>query len=214
MNHLAGSLALCPVELILNRLLENDAHATRQLNAFTGKSLQVITRTPSFAVTLLFEPGQLRLRAVTAGATATDADATIEGRTRDLLNLLTQQPESRPLANPAIRLSGDAGLIQDLHAMLHAADIHWEDHLAPWLGDVVTNELGKFTADAQGWVRSARSGMKRNIDDYIKEEARLAPRPEQVAEFSDELDRLKLRIDRLKARTDLLQQKLTQGSAP
>lgn len=208
MNQLIGSLALLPIEQFVNRLLNSDPHVRQKLTDFAGKTLQVITRSPAFTATVLFEDDQIRLNAVDAETMAIDADATISGRSNDLLALLVRNSDDRSLADSGIELSGDASLVHDLYSTLRAMDIDWEDYLAPFLGDVITNEVGKLAQEGRQWSDSVRGNLNRNVEDYIKEEARLVPRREQVSKFGDELDRLKLRIDRVKAKADLLYARL------
>jgi ubiquinone biosynthesis protein UbiJ len=205
-------MALWPIEQILNRILSTDSHAASQLAPFSGKTLQIITRAPHITATLMFEQDQIRFNAIDSEVLAINPDATISGSTNDLLKLLLSRPEDRPLANPQITLSGDASFIQDLYSTLLSMDIDWEDYLAPFLGDVITNEVSQFAEDARNWSREARVSLRRNVDDYLKQEARYFPHREQVDKFNDELDQLKLRIDRVKARTDLLCQRLDRLS--
>ncbi len=50
--------------------------------------------------------------------------------------------------------------------------------------------------------------MRRNVRDYLSEEARLVPTALEVDSFSNRLDHLRLGIDRLEAKTELLQRRL------
>ena len=50
--------------------------------------------------------------------------------------------------------------------------------------------------------------MRRNVNEYLTEEERIFPKKEQLDDFSEELDYLKIRIDRINAKASILDQKL------
>jgi ubiquinone biosynthesis protein UbiJ len=136
------------------------------------------------------------------------ADAVIVGRAVDLVNMLFTDNSSRALANPAISISGDAVLVQELYGTIRKLDIRWQDYLAPFLGDVITNELEQVADSSHRWSKHASASVRRNIDDYLREETNLLPDRNEVAAFGDVLDRLKLDIDRIQARARLLNDRL------
>ena len=86
--------------------------------------------------------------------------------------------------------------------------MRWQDYLAPFLGDVITNELEQVADSSRRWSKHANASVRRNIDDYLREETHLLPDRNEVAAFSDGLDRLKLDIDRIQARARLLNERL------
>ncbi|MCH7891063.1 MAG: sterol-binding protein, partial [Gemmatimonadetes bacterium] len=69
--------------------------------------------------------------------------------------------------------------MQELYNTLNELDLDWEDYLAPLLGDIVTNELGLFAEDARQWSRGAGESMRRNVDEFLIEEAKVVPSREQ-----------------------------------
>ena len=212
LNQLLGSLALLPVEQLLNHLLTADIHTRNQLLRFVNKSLQIQTTAPTLSLTILIEADRIRLLSADADLLNFEPTAIISGPVSQLVPLIVQNSASRPLANPAIRISGDGTFVQDLYATLHSLDVDWEDYLAPLLGDVITHEIGQLRKNAQNWSIQANTNLRRNINDYLKEENQQFPHPDELASFNGELDRLRLRIDRVKARAELLQDRLERLS--
>jgi ubiquinone biosynthesis accessory factor UbiJ len=208
LNPFLGSLALIPVEKILNTIVGRDPHIAKQFLAFDSKCIEIISRQPSLTLNLRFEDGAVRLSAIDTESLGIEADATISGKAETLLRLLGQKSDQRPLANAALDISGDATLVQDLQMTIESLDINWQDYLAPILGDVLSNELGAVERSAKDWGRSAGGSMRRNVRDYLSEEARLVPTALEVDSFSNRLDHLRLGIDRLEAKTELLQRRL------
>ena len=208
MNELLGPIAIRPVEDLLNRVLAKDSYLQSRLKTFLGKSLQIAVHPPGTTVTVLFEQDRIRLLSSSAELLDIEITASIRGNVSELLPLLIEKPDRRPLSNPAITITGDINFIQDIYASLHNLDIDWEDYLAPMLGNLITNELSQFGKDLQEWTQQVSSNMKRNVDEYLKEEERIFPKKEQLKDFSEELERLKLKIDRVKAKFNVLYERL------
>tara|TARA_B100001013_G_scaffold147996_2_gene87727 strand:- start:8169 stop:8753 length:585 start_codon:yes stop_codon:yes gene_type:complete len=188
--------------------LAKDSYLQSRLKTFLGKSLQIAVHPPGTTVTVLFEQDRIRLLSSPAELLDIEITASIRGNVSELLPLLIEKPDRRPLSNPAITITGDINFIQDIYASLHNLDIDWEDYLAPMLGNLITNELSQFGKDLQEWTQQVSSNMKRNVDEYLKEEERIFPKKEQLKDFSEELERLKLKIDRVKAKFNVLYERL------
>lgn len=208
MIQILKSLALLPVEKILNQLLRNDPYLAAQLAPFDGKTIEVQSTAPTTAICCSIDRGAIRLSSLGSEYVGLQADAVIVGRAVDLVNMLFTDNSSRALANPAISISGDAVLVQELYGTIRKLDIRWQDYLAPFLGDVITNELEQVADSSHRWSKHASASVRRNIDDYLREETNLLPDRNEVAAFGDVLDRLKLDIDRIQARARLLNDRL------
>ena len=190
-------------------MIKRDPHIAKQLLAFDAKCLEVLCSSPEFTLNLRFEDGTLKLSAIDSQTLGIEADATISGKAEKLLGLLINNSENRALADADINISGDALLVQDLHRTIESLDIDWQDYLAPILGDVISHELGEIDRQARDWSKSANDNLRRNIRDYLSEEARLVPSALEADSFSNRLDQVRLGIDRIAARTELLQRRLS-----
>jgi ubiquinone biosynthesis protein UbiJ len=62
--------------------------------------------------------------------------------------------------------------------------------------------------DIRNWSKQARVNMRRNVNEYLTEEERIFPKKEQLDDFSEELDYLKIRIDRINAKASIPHQTL------
>jgi len=214
LNQFFGSLALLPIEKLLNALIDRDPHVARQCSRFDGKCIEVICDRPALSLSVRFEDDLIKLSAIDSETLGISPDASIRGSVENLLGLLLQKPEGRALADTSIDVSGDATLFQDLLVTLANLDIDWQDILAPLLGDVLSNELGELQRGASEWGKAAGHGMQRNLSDYLSEEARLVPGALEVESFSNRLDRLRLSVDRATAKTQLLERRLALIGEP
>ena len=214
MNQFLGSLALLPVEKILNAIVRRDPHIAKKLVAFDSKCIEVVSLRPDFSVSIRFEDDTIKLSAIDTQTLGIQADATITGNAENLLSLLTKKSNQRALADAAIDISGDATLVKDLHVTIESLDVDWQDYLAPILGDVLSNELGEIQSNARDWSKSTGTSMHRSVRDYLSEEARLVPSELEVDSFSNRLDQLRLSIDRVAAKTELLKRRYSLLAEP
>ncbi|PCI81166.1 MAG: hypothetical protein COB20_02045 [SAR86 cluster bacterium] len=214
LNQFLGSLALLPVEKVLNAIVARDAHVATKLSAFDSKCIEVVSQRPDFSLSIRFEDGTIKLSAIDSQTLGIQADATIKGKVESLLGLLIKKSDQRALADAAIDISGDATLVQDLHMTIESLDVDWQDYLAPILGDVLSNELGDIESSARAWSESAGTSMHRGVRDYLSEEARLVPSELEVDSFSNRLDQLRLGIDRVAAKTELLKRRYSLLAEP
>ncbi|MBT3531732.1 MAG: hypothetical protein HOF74_00570 [Gammaproteobacteria bacterium] len=208
MNQFVGMFALLPVEKILNTLATRDPYIANQFGKFEGKIVEIQCLRPTLSMNLRFEGDRLKLSAIDCETLGLKSDAGISGAASDLAQLLFQDSADRPLANDAISISGDAVLVQDIYRTVSELDVDWGDLLAPFLGDLVSNELRSLSKNTRQWSETAKQSVERNIDEYLTEEARIIPDKTAVESFGDDLDRLKLRIDRARAQADILGRRL------
>jgi ubiquinone biosynthesis protein UbiJ len=214
LNQFLGSLALLPVEKILNAIVARDPHIAKKLVALDSTCIEVVSLRPDFSVSIRFEDDTIKLSAIDTQTLGIQADATITGNAENLLSLLTKKSNQRALADAAIDISGDATLVKDLHVTIESLDVDWQDYLAPILGDVLSNELGEIQSNARDWSKSTGTSMHRDVRDYLSEEARLVPSELEVDSFSNRLDQLRLSIDRVAAKTELLKRRYSLLEEP
>lgn len=209
MSGIIGTTALWPAEKFINHALASDAHLRKNISPFVGKSLEIKSSKPNFSVTAFFDSGRISLSSASAEQLHISPDASISGEAVDLFSLLATNDRT-PLANTRIKIAGDAQLVQDLYGTFQSLDIQWADFLAPIAGDVISNEVEQLVQDTRAWSADSNQRIRRNVNDYIVEEAKLAPHASEVEKFSQDLDALRLKIDRVNAKAELLYQRIDQ----
>ena len=206
MENFIKTSVLWPGEKIINQLIESDDHIKDKLSAFSGKSIQIESSSPDFLFTIHFNSKKVSVNGPDSEEEESP-DIKVSGETKELLGLLINQ---HSLSSRAITLKGDIQFAQDLNNTLLSLNIDWFNLFAPILGPVVTNELERFLLKAKTWSSKTAVNLKRNIDEYLREERKLFPHNANLQDFGDSVDQLKLKIDRTKARADLLYLKINE----
>ena len=209
-NPLIGTLALTPAEQAINLLIQDDPHLADLIEPFTGKLLEVKTRQPAATFTVLFESGRIRLSSLEGAMTGVHADAKVSAPVSVLLSMLTADAGSRGLVNPELELSGDVEWIQALLRALHRADIQWRDLLGAILGDSLSGQFVSLVEAGSEWAGQSNTRLRRNLEDYLREEIRIVPGPHEADRFADQLHDLRLQLDRLAARAQALDERLSK----
>jgi ubiquinone biosynthesis protein UbiJ len=201
---LLSSAATWPIERLINRILQTDQHALSKLSRFSGKQIEVNTVSPQFNVCILFTDSEVRLSPFSGAELAAHSDAVVSSDAATLLGLLSAKTEDRPLANPRLKISGDAQLVQSVFNLAKSLDMRWDDLLNPIVGSTVSHGLKTSMDEFQQWSEASTRTFKHTLDDYLKEEAGVVPSAYSLEQFQDRLDQLRLRLDRATARTERL----------
>jgi ubiquinone biosynthesis protein UbiJ len=205
---LFATLALAPLELLIDRLIAHDPHTAERLSRFDGRAIEVLARPRSggkLPLLIVVRGSTLKLNLASADALHRQVDARIEGSLGTLLELLLTPADRRALSNPDLSISGDAELIQALYHFASDLDLKWEDYLAPFLGDLLTREAMRASDAASQWGSDAAASLTETLDEYLVEEARILPSADEIDYFNDSVAALRLRLDRLDARLRLLE---------
>ena len=209
-NPLISTLALTPAEQAINFLIQDDPHLADLIEPFTGKSLEVETRQPAATFTVLFESGRIRLSSLEGAMTGVNPDAKVSATASALLSMLSADAGSRGLVNPELELSGDIEWIQALLRALHRADIQWRDLLGTTLGDGISGQLISLVEASSEWAGQSNTRLRRNLEDYLREEIRVVPGQHETDRFTDQMHDLRLQLDRVAARAQALDERLNK----
>ena len=110
-----------------------------------------------------------------------------------------------------IDLEGDPSLWQDFSALLKAPHFDLEDWLVPYTGDALAHLLVRHGDEFARTLKSRGRALRGHVGDYVREEARLAVGPLELADFSDQVDDLNKHSLRLAMRLAQLTDKITHS---
>lgn len=208
MNFLISTATLLPIQQLINTLLQQDPHSQTLLSKHAGKVIEVCAELPSVHLSVFLDHGSIRLGAMSADDMDLVADAKVAGKSSDLFQLISADADSRPLANKAISITGDAHLVQDIFQIFSGLEIDWQDHLSGLIGDIATQQFSQLFRQLGAMGKQVGRSAKQNIDEYVHEELRLLPSKAEAEALLDDTDELRLRLDRLAARMESFQRQI------
>lgn len=196
-------LALESIETLLNELIAMDPQAGERLAAWHGKVVAIALRGTGLTLYLIpDQQGRLQL----LGRYEGEPDALIEGSPIDLMRASDKQQGTAQLFAGHVRIQGDTELAHHFSEVLGGLDIDWEEQLSHYVGDVAAHELARLAREAR--EEGARIGdtLRRNLSEYLTEEARLIPHPYELEEWIRGVEKTRDDVERLAARVALLEQ--------
>ena len=188
------SLITAGTEQVFNTLLWRDKALKPARQRLQGKVLRVVLQEFSTPLVLVFSEQQMDV----LGQWDAEADCTVITRIAVLPVLRDRQQLTRLIRQNDLEVQGDIQVVQNLVSLLDMAELDPAELLAPWMGDVAAEGIGRFLIEGGQFLKNRLSRQQRYIADTLTEEWRMAPGPLEVAWFSEETQALET------AATDLL----------
>ena len=196
--------AIAALERAVNQALELAPGSRAHLNKLADCVFALHCSAPALDVYLQPGDGRVRLMGVYDGPVTTS----VRGTASDFTELATAADPAATLINGALELSGDSAPLIALQKVIAALDIDWEAPLVNTLGDVAGHQLAQLLRGVYGWGRQASSGLSRQLEEFIHEEARLSPPRLELEDFYRDVQQLGLRVERLQSRSQRLRKRL------
>jgi ubiquinone biosynthesis protein UbiJ len=179
-----------PSAAALNHLLAQNDWALTRLARFAGKTARFDIAPFSFACTILADG---TLRSAAADATA-DAVCVIAP---SLLPRLALHDEK---AQADIRTAGDAALLSEIFSV--SRSLRWDaaKDLGRVAGDTIAERIVQTAQGTRQHLHDAALNLSKAAAAYCTEEHPLLARPQQVAAFKQQVDKLRDDVARLEER--------------
>lgn len=194
------------LETAINRLLLQDSARAKKLQPLNGRVLQ-LTLTELASFYLVFTAGRLELLGHYEGKI--DSHLSLSFNALGLLKdkgLLMQY-----IRDGRLDLEGDPQPWQELSTIIRETPVDIEEWLVPYTGDVLAHLLCRHGREVKTALTYRLTDARSQLGDYVREEARLAVGPLELADFGDEVDALSKRLNRLQGRLAALTDKVTHS---
>ncbi len=173
------------VDTALNNYLRLDPAAQRQLARFSDKVIAIELQDTGLTFYLL--PGKDRIDVMTAYAG--EPDTIISGTPLSLVELGFGDAH-RTLFSGDVTIRGDVETGQAFKRLLDGMEIDWEEHLSRLTGDIAAHHLGNLVRALRSWGKQALQTLGNDLAEYLQQESRILATDQEVAEFSNAVDRL------------------------
>lgn len=186
--------SLLALQKAMNCALALDEDMPSKIKPLEGKVLELVVNPLNVCFFLTFQDGLVKLLAYYDGI----PDTVIHSNPLGLIRLsLLPASKLRSLFNDNIRISGDVGLGQEVKALFDNIEIDWEGHLAHFTGDVVAHQIGSWVREGRAFNRRLVTSLKRSMSEYLQEERKVVPTPQEMQDFYQDVDELGMRLERL-----------------
>lgn len=195
----AHTAAIAALETAINTALKYDPATKNQLAALNDHVFLLHCTSPKLPLYII-PAEEVRLCSFYQG----DITTTLKGSMKDFVKLATANDPASLLINSDLELHGDSQALITLQNIAQQIDIDWEAPLTNIFGDVLGHQLSKSLRASFNFGAQVIKSVKRQVDDYIKEESELAPAQWQVDKFYRQVEDVSQRVERLHARINKL----------
>lgn len=196
--------ALAGLERAINAALALDPAACQRLAELAGTVIAIHCSVPAASVFVLPGRAALQLRSVYEQK----PDCTVSGKASDFIAVLGATDKATALVNGGLHISGDSAPLLALEKALAGLDLDWEQRLAVVIGDIPAHQLGRGVRGTLRWGARTHEALLRHVEEFVHEEARLAPPRLEVEDFFTDLQALAQRTERAEAGSRRLARKL------
>lgn len=188
--------AIQSLEKSINHYINLDPNATLKVQALSNNILKLCIK----PVVLYFHFHEKHIQ-IKADNNDDNVTATIEGYPLAFLQLAFLDKKKVPqLFKQDLSISGDIAFGQNVRDLFQNIDIDWEEHISSFTGDIIAHELANIFSHSKKFTHNMLTSMQKNITEYLQEETAHLPCREEIDDFCQDIDHLKLRVDRLQAK--------------
>lgn len=191
------------IEGALNAFLYQDRALKSARQRLQGKVLRIALREFSTPLVLVFSEQQVDVLGQWEGET----DCSVTTRLSVLPELRNRQQLTALIRRGDLEVEGDIQVVQNLVSLMDLAEFDPAELLAPYIGDIAAEGLGKLFRTGARIVKKGVVRNQRYLAEAVTEEWRMAPGPLEVAWFAEETDALARSLDALIGRLETLEAK-------
>jgi ubiquinone biosynthesis accessory factor UbiJ len=194
-------LSIKALERMINRYLMLDPYLQQRLQPLIDKQflLEITNSALSFYVT--FKPHRIEINSTSPNEAP---DLLIRGSSLALWRLFQSSSDTFSVHLRDVKVVGDLNLAQSIKTFFHSIDIDWEEQLSHLTGDIIAHQLFRGARTFTSWQGEAYNNFMLNLREYLQDEVRYLPLPEEVEAFGNAVDILRDDVERLEARLERL----------
>lgn len=186
----------------INKYLALDPESKPRLQTLEGKIITVELKGPNLIFQLHIVDGAIHLHA----GEPVPSDTRITGTPLSLFRMaLTKEKNNRKsFFGDNVTIEGNTHIAEQVIAIFDHLEIDWEEYTSHVIGDVAAHELGKFVRKIKSINQKIGDTLIQNTNEYLHEEIRLFPGQEELNDFYNEVDNVRMDVDRLATKIERL----------
>ena len=191
----------------LDAWLALDPDSRERLIPLEGKVVTIRLRGLQLEFSLAVEEGRMEVMPQPADGAP---DTMLEGTPLTLLKAGLASPGERAALGGELEITGDTETGRRFQAFFQGVHIDWEEHLSRLIGDVAAHQAGNLGRGVVQWGAETREALQQDVGEYLQEEGRYLPHPDEVESFLSAVDRLRNDADRLEQRIQRLRRRIRE----
>ncbi len=191
----APPLVCAGLEIALNRYLQIEPAALAECAAMSRERVAIEIEGIAWELLIEFDARGVRV----IGESTAAASVRLIGTPSAFTRMAGKRGGDAGLP-PGLRIEGDALVLQRFRQLLESVGFDLAEWLAPLLGNGAAHRIAQGVRSLFSWGRKSADTLSLDAAEYLREETRDLARGVDVADWMDEVDRLRERTDRMDAR--------------
>ena len=183
----------------INSQITTRTSAKKISQELEGKILSIKIKNTSHFFNVIMISNELNLH-----TNKENFDVQISGSLISFTNLLRDN-SSDALRDGSIGINGDVAVAQKFQKLFEMINPDIEEELSHIVGDVMANNIVKFSKKTGDWMLNTRDILQENIKEYLQEEIKLMPSKYEFNFFSKEVSKIRDDIERLEKKINEFQ---------
>jgi len=183
----------------INSQITTRTSAKKISQELEGKILSIQIKNTSHFYNVIMISNELNLH-----TNKENFDVQISGSLISFTNLLRDN-SSDALRDGSIGINGDVAVAQKFQKLFEMIKPDIEEELSHVVGDVMANNIVKFSKKTGVWMINTRDILQENIKEYLQEEIKLIPSKYEFNFFSKEVSKIRDDIERLEKKINEFQ---------
>lgn len=183
----------------INSQISTRTSAKKISQELEGKILSIQIKNTSHFYNVIMISNELNLH-----TNKENFDVQISGSLISFTNLLRDN-SSDALRDGSIGINGDVAVAQKFQKLFEMIKPDIEEELSHVVGDVMANNIVKFSKKTGVWMINTRDILQENIKEYLQEEIKLMPSKYEFNFFSREVSKIRDDIERLEKKINEFQ---------
>lgn len=190
------------LDYLTNKVLSLDAKALDLLKNIPDTLLSIEITDLSLTFFMEFKQGKIYY----LKHTTKSPQVTMQGPLRAFVSL-TRSKDPKRAVQLGLNIEGDLTTGNVIRNILLSLNPDWEELLSTLTGDTLANEIGTFARNTQLKKKQFLNHLTISIREYLQEESKFTPHPEEMNDFLADIDDLRDDVERLELRILKLQEK-------
>ncbi|MDA8562050.1 SCP2 sterol-binding domain-containing protein [Gammaproteobacteria bacterium] len=190
---------------LLNKYLNLDPESKNKLIKLNGKTISIILKTHN---EIHFQIKVKNNKLHVSSSNLSKPDTIIKSTPISLIHLSLSQKNRKKLFSNDVVIEGNIELGQNIIDLFDNLEIDIEEYISKYIGDIPSHNIINLAKKIKKFSKKTKNTLIQNINEYTHEEINLFPPVEEIQDFFNDVDILRMDTDRIESRVNNLRKSL------